>query len=97
MPNLTICVRILKNRNPLLARLKVLQPAYGLDNRKKSRPTDEILSLPERPRKSRADRLPFESSKFLLHIQLIHQGIVQVPGLLQGVHETPERWILDRQ
>lgn len=66
-------------KNFLLARLKVLQPFYGSDDHDRSfYSADEIPSLPERPEgKYRLDLLPVDSSKFLSHIQLIHQAIRQ--------------------
>lgn len=77
----------------LLSRLRILQPAYGLDDKTKSRPADEIRSLPERPRVSRSNNLPVESSKFLLHIQRIHEAIQQgwQIEVIYGIYETDDR------
>ncbi len=77
----------------LLARLQILRPACELDNSTLPRPIDEIRSLPQRPLGSRSDDLPVESSKFLSHIQLIHEAIREGWQILvtYGVYGTDER------
>lgn len=85
----------------LLARLQILCPAFGLDggtfDRRKSRPLDGIRSLPQRPRAARSGGLPVESSKFLPHIQRIHEAIRQgwQIRVTYGVYGTDARGNVD--